>query len=64
VDGAGAALRDAAAILRAGKAQLLTQDPEQGRVTVDHHVDGFAINVELGHVGLLGRALADRRGAK
>jgi hypothetical protein len=35
MDGAGAALGDAASVLGAGQAELVTENPEQGDVVVD-----------------------------
>src|SRR4029079_18308744 len=49
VDGAGAALRDAAAILGAGQADILPDRPEQRRVGIDVDVLIFAIDIEANH---------------
>ena len=43
VDRAGAALRDAAAVLGAGQADLLADDPQQRRIVLHLHV------TRLGH---------------
>ena len=43
MDSTGSALRDAAAKLRAGESQLLSQDPEQGFGRID--VDRLALAV-------------------
>ena len=50
VHGAGAALADAAAELRAGEAEVLAQDPEQRHVAAHVHVVAFAVYVESDHV--------------
>ena len=47
--GAGAALRDAAAVLGAGQADLLAHHPQQRRVRLDIDVEGFAIDGEVYH---------------
>src|SRR5205823_3339929 len=49
VQGAGAALRDAAAVLRAGEADLLADDPQKRGVGLDLDVADSAIDVELSH---------------
>ena len=49
VDGAGAALRDAAAVLGAGQADVLPDRPEQRRVGIDVDVVIFAIDIEANH---------------
>src|SRR5215831_987112 len=49
VHGAGAALGDAAAIFRAGEADLLADDPQEGRVGLYLHVTYTSIDVELCH---------------
>src|SRR4030095_16246946 len=49
VHGAGAALRDAATILGARQADLLTDDPEQRRIGLHLHVTDAAVDVELRH---------------
>src|SRR4051812_17153724 len=46
---AGAALRDAAAVFRAGEANVLADDPEERRVVLDAHVADFAVDVQLRH---------------
>src|SRR6266508_1058854 len=47
--GAGAALRDAAAIFRASEADLLADHPQEWGVRFRLHVTNTAINVELCH---------------
>src|SRR3954471_4012632 len=47
---AGAALRDAAAVFRAGQADVLADDPEERRVVLDAHIADFAVDVQLSHV--------------
>ena len=49
VHGAGAALRDAAAVFRAGEADLLPQHPQQRGVGLHVHLDGFAVDDEARH---------------
>jgi hypothetical protein len=49
VNGAGAALRDAAAILGAGQADLFPQCPQQRGVGVDADLVRFSINGETDH---------------
>ena len=49
VHGAGAALRDAAAVLGAGQADVLPDRPEQRRVGIDVDVVIFAIDIEANH---------------
>ena len=66
VHGAGAALRDAAAVLGARQADLLANDPQQRRVGFHLHVTDPAVDVQLCH-GLppgrsaSGHTLTDRR---
>ena len=60
VDGAGAALGDAASVLGAGQTRLLAQGPKEGCIAVDVQVDGLAIHVEFGHVEILRSGLAHR----
>src|SRR5262245_54675461 len=50
VHGARATLSDPAAILGAGQADLLADDPQQRRVGLHLHVANLAIDVELCHV--------------
>src|SRR4029079_15791608 len=47
---AGAALRDAAAVFRAGQADVLADDPQERRVVLDAHVADLAVDVQLSHV--------------
>src|SRR5690606_16015776 len=49
VNGTGAALGDAAAILRSGEADILPDRPEQGRFGFDIDVIGFSVHVETDH---------------
>ena len=49
VDGAGAALGDAAAILRAGQADSLANHPEQRRIRFDVNLMRFSIDAETDH---------------
>src|SRR5689334_14452457 len=49
---AGAALRDAAAIFRAGKLELIAQHPEERRVRIDVDADFLAVHRKRGHRGL------------
>ena len=49
VNGAGAALRDAAAVFGAGQADVFPDRPEQRRVGFDVDVDDFSIDVEAHH---------------
>src|SRR5262249_54268717 len=49
VHGAGAALGDAAAIFRAGEADLLADDPQERRVGLCLHVTYTSIDIELCH---------------
>src|SRR5207302_2416347 len=56
---AGAALRDAATILGACQADLLTDDPEQRRVRLHLHITDSAIDVELRHGPPPGAILTD-----
>jgi hypothetical protein len=51
--GAGAALRDAAAVFGAGQADLFPQHPEQGRVGVDIDLMSFSIDAESSHIAVL-----------
>src|SRR5262249_5432397 len=53
---AGAALRDAAAILRAGQADLLADDPQERCVGLHLHVAYPAVDVELWHDSLPSRS--------
>src|SRR5207245_1645502 len=46
---AGAALRDAAAVLGAGEADLLTDCPQEGRAGVDVDLERFAIDRQARH---------------
>src|SRR5262245_50556854 len=48
-DGAGAALRDPAAVFGAGEADVLPQRPKQGRVGLDLNVLGLAVDSEGWH---------------
>ena len=50
--GAGAALRNAAAVFRAGEADLLPDRPQQRRGRIDVNVVGLAIDGQL-HCGNL-----------
>ncbi len=59
---AGAALRDAAAVLGSGEADLLADHPEQGRGRVDVDLVGLAIDREA-HSFLLLMPEADAAGA-
>src|SRR5580765_2838954 len=56
VHGAGAALRDAAPILGARQADLLTDDPEQRGISLYLHVTDAAVDVELRHGPLPARS--------
>ena len=47
--GAGAALRDAAAVFRAGHADPFANDPEQRRVGIDVNIARLAVDVEFDH---------------
>ena len=49
MDGAGAALRDAAAIFGAGESHLLADDPEQRRIVLHLDFTELAVDVELCH---------------
>src|SRR5215510_16539544 len=49
VHGAGAALRDAAAVFRAGEADLLADHPQERGIRLDLHVVDFAVDVEFCH---------------
>src|SRR5262249_59973716 len=49
VDRAGAALRDAAAVFRAGEADVLPQRPEEGRIGLHLYIAGLAIDREGWH---------------
>ena len=54
MDGAGAALRDAASVLRAGEAELLADDPKQWSIRIAVELATRAVDVERdGHVKLL-----------
>src|SRR5262249_47724352 len=50
MDGAGAALGDAAAVLGAGQPDRVAQHPQQRRVGVDIDLMGLSIHVEISHV--------------
>src|SRR5262249_50821884 len=50
VDRAGAALRDAAAVFRAGEADVLPQRPEEGRIGLDVDVVGLTVDGESWHL--------------
>src|SRR5262245_8487365 len=52
VHGAGAALRDAAAVLGSGEADLLADRPQQGRVVVDVDVESLAVDGQPSHWGI------------
>src|SRR6266853_4339115 len=49
VHGTGAALRDAAAVLRAGQAHLLADDPQERRPGLHLHVADLAVDIEFCH---------------
>ena len=49
VHGAGAALRDAAAVLGAGQADLFPDHPQQRGVGIDVDVVRFSVDGETGH---------------
>src|SRR5712691_11747564 len=49
VHGAGAALRDTAAVLRAGQTDLLADDPQERRPGLHLHVADLAVDVEFYH---------------
>src|SRR5258708_7963617 len=49
VHGAGAALRDTAAVLRAGQTDLLADDPQERRPGLHLHVADLAVDVEFCH---------------
>ena len=49
VHGAGAALGDAAAVLRAGQAELLAEHPQQRRVGLHLTITRLAVDVQLRH---------------
>jgi len=49
VNGAGAALRDTAAIFGAGQAGVLSDRPEQGRIGFDIEIESFAVDCEVCH---------------
>ena len=53
---AGAALRDAAAVLGAGEADLLADDPQKRRAGFHLHVARPAVDIELRHDNLLCRS--------
>src|SRR5882724_6305626 len=49
MNGAGAALRDAAPIFRARQSDILPDRPKQWRVVFDVHIDCLAVNCEVCH---------------
>src|SRR6267142_1654743 len=49
MDGAGAALRDAAAVFRAGETDMLADDPQQRRIGLGLHIHRLAVDIELCH---------------
>src|SRR5437667_6730129 len=56
MDGAGAALRDAAPVLGTGEAELLANDPQQRSVRITVELATRAVDVERdGHGKLLGQ---------
>jgi hypothetical protein len=60
MDGAGAALRDAAAELRAGQAEIFTKHPEQGSVGINVYLVPFAVHDDGDH----GSSLLSERDGK
>jgi hypothetical protein len=50
MDGAGAALGDAAAVFGAGQSDRVAQHPQQRRVGIDIHLMRLTIHVEISHV--------------
>src|ERR1700704_3040436 len=57
VHGAGAALRDATAVFRAGETELLAEHPQQRGLGLHLHVAIYAIDVELCHELPLAKSL-------
>src|SRR5271167_539662 len=49
MDGAGAALCNAATVFRAGEADILPDSPEQRRIRLDIDVERFSVNCEVCH---------------